>query len=329
MNKTYMEELVSIIIPVYNTPEQFLNECLDSVRKQRYGNIEVILVDDGSDSKTAAYLDAIAGGNIAVLHKKQGGLSSARNFGVQHANGKYICFVDSDDLISEQFVSSLYRGIKENQTLISAGCLVKVKDVLQKKEPCEEITFERYMGDDIWRKVNTGYCVTKMYDRSVFRDIKFDETVFMCEDALFINCVLNKIGDCCATQSVLYYYRHNPKSISRIADASKYHQAIEVSNRIMTLDRIAHSEEHRKRFKCFQAVWELKYMIALSNENTSESRMQIKKEKRQYRQEVLPYTAKTNDKIVMLGNLVAILPNRIAFLCLKMVAGAYRRKNGA
>lgn len=73
MNKTCMAELVSMIIPVYNTPEQFLDECLDSVRKQSYKELEVILVDDGSDSKTAAYLDTIAGKDFVVLHKENGG----------------------------------------------------------------------------------------------------------------------------------------------------------------------------------------------------------------------------------------------------------------
>lgn len=325
MNKTCMAELVSMIIPVYNTPEQFLDECLDSVRKQSYKELEVILVDDGSDSKTAAYLDTIAGKDFVVLHKENGGVSAARNYGVQHANGKYICFVDSDDLISEKFVSSLYRGIKENQTRISACCLEKVKDSLQKKEPNEDISFERYVGEDIWRKVNTGYCATKMYDRTVFHDTKFDENVFMCEDALFINCVLNKAGECCATQSVLYYYRDNPRSFSCTAKASKYRQAIEVSKEILTLDRIAHSEENRRRFKTFQAVWELKYMLALSNENTLESRTQIQKEKRIYCAEVLPYTVKAKDKRVKLGNYVAQLPDGIALLCLKMMAKALRR----
>lgn len=73
MSKECKEELVSIIIPVYNTPKQFLEECLESIRKQRYKNIEVIIVDDGSKHETASYLDTLKEKNIVIAHKIGGG----------------------------------------------------------------------------------------------------------------------------------------------------------------------------------------------------------------------------------------------------------------
>ena len=73
MSKEYKEELVSIIIPVYNTPKRFLEECLKSIRKQLYKNIEIIIVDDGSEHETASYLDTLKGKNIVVVHKNRGG----------------------------------------------------------------------------------------------------------------------------------------------------------------------------------------------------------------------------------------------------------------
>lgn len=73
MSKECKEELVSIIIPVYNTPKQFLEECLESIRKQRYKNIEVIIVDDGSKHETASYLDTLKEKNIVIAHKNRGG----------------------------------------------------------------------------------------------------------------------------------------------------------------------------------------------------------------------------------------------------------------
>ena len=145
MSKECKEELVSIIIPVYNTPKQFLEECLESIRKQCYKNIEVIIVDDGSKHETASYLDTLKEKNIVIVHKNRGGVSSARNYGVRCAKGNYICFVDADDLISEKFVESLYKGIKENQTLMSACRLEKVKSLSQKREPEEQITFKNFV----------------------------------------------------------------------------------------------------------------------------------------------------------------------------------------
>lgn len=73
MSKECKEELVSIIIPVYNTPKQFLEECLESIRKQCYKNIEVIIVDDGSKHETASYLDTLKEKNIVIVHKNRGG----------------------------------------------------------------------------------------------------------------------------------------------------------------------------------------------------------------------------------------------------------------
>ena len=78
MSKECKEELVSIIIPVYNTPKQFLEECLESIRKQCYKNIEVIIVDDGSKHETASYLDTLKEKNIVIVHKNRGGGSALR-----------------------------------------------------------------------------------------------------------------------------------------------------------------------------------------------------------------------------------------------------------
>lgn len=81
------KDLVSVIIPVYNTSNDFLVDCLNSVKSQTYRNIEIIIVDDGSKMETANYLDSFEGGNVKVFHKKGGGVSSARNFGVLNAKG--------------------------------------------------------------------------------------------------------------------------------------------------------------------------------------------------------------------------------------------------
>lgn len=78
MSKECKEELVSIIIPVYNTPKQFLEECLESIRKQHYKNIEVIIVDDGSKHETASYLDTLKEKNIVIAHKNRGGQLCAK-----------------------------------------------------------------------------------------------------------------------------------------------------------------------------------------------------------------------------------------------------------
>lgn len=324
MNK---DELVSIIVPVYNTPEEFLNECLVSLKNQLYDNIEILLIDDGSKTETAEYLDTLKEKNIFVYHKKQGGVSSARNYGVKCAKGKYICFVDADDIVSEKFVQNLYLGLKENNTLVSACSLTRIKDISQKREPLEKITFEKYSDSDIWQHINTGYCVTKMYNKSVFDSIEFDETISMCEDALFVNILLDKIKSCCVTKSIMYYYRDNPQSSSRLVSIEKYLQAIDVSKKIMSLDSVKDVEENLKVYKNFQAVWELKYMLALVNDNTYFDKEIIRKRKIQYRREILPYTKYTKDNRVRLANFLAVISINITVIALKVIVGVIRRKN--
>lgn len=115
-----MEELISIVIPVYNV-EQYLNKCIESVLKQTYQNFEVILVDDGSTDKSGIICDTFSDSRIKVIHKKNGGLSDARNVGTKYAKGCYITWVDSDDTIHEDYLKILYNLAKNNNADISAG----------------------------------------------------------------------------------------------------------------------------------------------------------------------------------------------------------------
>lgn len=99
---------VSVVIPVYNV-EKYLNECVDSMLKQTYSSYEIILVDDGSTDSSGSICDEYAAkdNRISVIHKANGGLSSARNAGLEKAKGKYVYFLDSDDYIVEQAIKSL------------------------------------------------------------------------------------------------------------------------------------------------------------------------------------------------------------------------------
>jgi glycosyltransferase involved in cell wall biosynthesis len=105
---------VSVIIPVYNV-EDYLEKCLDSVINQTLGDIEIICVNDGSTDNSPKILDRYAklNSNIKVINKKNGGAGSARNFGLIHANGKYVGFVDSDDWISKDMYEKLYKNACE------------------------------------------------------------------------------------------------------------------------------------------------------------------------------------------------------------------------
>lgn len=105
-------DLISVVIPVYNV-KKYIRRCVRGVLAQTYKNLEIILVDDGSTDGSGALCDELfkSDPRIVVYHKQNGGLSSARNYGVQAANGDYICFVDSDDTVDEDYVETLHNTI--------------------------------------------------------------------------------------------------------------------------------------------------------------------------------------------------------------------------
>lgn len=117
--------IISIVIPVYNV-EKYLDECLGSIIKNYHTNVEVILVDDGSTDKSGSLCDKYDKKYefISVIHKKNGGLSSARNVGIEKAKGKYIWFVDSDDYISNDSISNILEEAKKDGDLIIGNYLV-------------------------------------------------------------------------------------------------------------------------------------------------------------------------------------------------------------
>lgn len=115
-----MNELISVIVPVYNV-EKYSERCIESIINQTYKNLEIILVDDGSPDTCPMICDEYAkkDDRIVVIHKENGGLSDARNAGIEIAKGEYFAFIDSDDYISEEFLSKLYMSLKSNSAFMS------------------------------------------------------------------------------------------------------------------------------------------------------------------------------------------------------------------
>ena len=115
-----MKDLVSIIVPVYNV-QKYLDKCIESMLKQTYTNIEIVLVDDGSTDGSASICDKYAADDerVVVVHKKNGGQSDARNVGLEKSTGEYICWVDGDDCIEENMIELLHKNLVDNNADIS------------------------------------------------------------------------------------------------------------------------------------------------------------------------------------------------------------------
>ena len=122
-----MDALISVLIPVFNV-ERYLSRCIESVIKQTYKNIEIILIDDGSKDKSGKICDKYAkkDDRIRVIHKENEGVSVARNLGMDSANGEYIIFVDSDDWIEQQAVELLFSQLSLYDSDLAIGNISKL-----------------------------------------------------------------------------------------------------------------------------------------------------------------------------------------------------------
>lgn len=209
---------ISIIIPVYNT-SQFLELCVESVLEQTFPDFEAVLVDDGSTDGSGRLCDELAGkdARIVVLHKDNGGLSSARNAGLDAARGEYVTFLDSDDMVSPDYLEDLFRVIEQNGAQIAmCGFQRFEKDVPQ--EPKSDAPFELITGRQAAMR---QYCAdgviyvvacAKLYPRRYFQNVRFPVGRIHEDEAVTYR-LLYRANTVAVLDERLYYYRKVTGSI--------------------------------------------------------------------------------------------------------------------
>lgn len=213
--------MISVIVPVYNV-EKYLRNCLDSIINQTYTDLEIILIDDGSTDKSGAICDEYAqkDARIKVVHKENGGLSSARNVGLDVASGEYVTFIDSDDYIEFDTVSSVVDAISKEHVEI---VLIREKQVNIKGETTKIVgdkptntTFFKdkdFLIDLVFDKQVNGAC-DKFYKREFIRDLRFEEGRHHGEDMLFNVCYLDCVKNVGYIDSIKYSYVANEGSVT-------------------------------------------------------------------------------------------------------------------
>lgn len=177
-----MLPLISVVIPVYNV-KAYIRKCVESVNNQTYRNLEIILVDDGSTDGSNKICDdlALEDDRVLVIHKKNGGLSDARNVGINKAKGKYITFIDSDDYVSNDYIEYLYNLLSNTNSDISICNPIyiyenkekDIKDSIQNEtivkkmnsiEALEMMLYQNYYDTSAWGK---------LYKIELFQDIRY------------------------------------------------------------------------------------------------------------------------------------------------------------
>ena len=217
--------LISIIVPVYRT-EKYLDRCVESIVNQTYKNLEIILVDDGSPDDCPKMCDEWAKKDkrIKVIHKENGGVSSARNIGIKSAKGKYIGFVDSDDYIEKEMYESLIDVLNKNKNLDYIYCDIydaeKINNhsredykIISKIEKIEAIF---PFNASIWNGIFSRKIINE-------NNIRFDENYFFAEDLIFLIQYLDKSSNkIIHFEKKLYHYVQNNESITHTTNNRKY-----------------------------------------------------------------------------------------------------------
>ncbi len=213
------KDLISVIVPVYNV-EQYLDECVKSLLCQTYKNLEIILIDDGSTDASGEMCDEYAAkdGRIRVVHKENGGLSSARNAGLDICRGKYITFADSDDYVDPEYVGYMYRLLKDNNVLISC---CKWRLVYFNGQP------EKLSGDTgAYKESQKEYFRNLLYGRralgqwaslfhsSIFEGIRYRVGILF-EDSEIVYKLIGRADYIAVGMKQLYYYRMRSDSITK------------------------------------------------------------------------------------------------------------------
>lgn len=212
-------DLVSVIVPVYNV-EKYLERCVCSILSQTYKNIEVILVDDGSCDKSGEICDRLAkeDSRIRVIHKQNGGLSSARNAGIDASLGAYIGFVDSDDYISSVMIEKLYSAVRDTDSQIAVtGRVDKYEDAREvvsfKTDSVQRFDRKDAVRELLLKRIMDVSACDKLFKRELFEDIRFPLGETNEDNAVMFKLLLRCDG-VVHTDSADYYYCHRGESIS-------------------------------------------------------------------------------------------------------------------
>lgn len=255
------KELISVIVPTYNV-EKYLERCINSLVCQTYKNLEIIIVDDGSTDHSGEIADRLARSDarISVIHKSNGGLSSARNAGLENAMGNYIGFIDSDDVAHIDMYKILYSSIKDNMADIAQCGYTEERDgskvelfCKNKKETIieNENIIKAYITEP--KKIGSSFC-TKLFRRDVIEKERFKYGI-QSEDVELIYKVLMKVNRVVCVPLPLYRYIHRDNSITAVIKNSIF-DVIDTSAEIYSVvsKKYPHLKKEAKAFQVRMVV---------------------------------------------------------------------------
>ena len=288
------EKLLSVIVPVYNV-EAYLCRCVDSILSQSYRELEVILVDDGSGDDSGRICDeyAAADPRVRVIHKENGGLSSARNRGLEAAKGDYLTFVDSDDWIEPESYGPMIGLLEQYDGDLVCGGRYDVDGKTGEKTLglCPKKT-ERISGEEmagrifLWDGCDSSAC-DKLYCRRLFGTLRYPEGK-VCEDVSVTYKIVLEAKAAVLWDKPFYNYYHRPGSITTAAVSEKSFHLSQHTAQIHPYIRENYpAVEPQARFL---RVRSLSHILLLLDQAEADTRQRFAGEYRQARKELRKHT---------------------------------------
>ena len=260
--------LISVIVPIYNV-QKYLDRCLLSLKNQTYKNIEVLLVDDGSTDRSPEIVDAYAkeDARFKAYHLKNGGVSSARNFGLRIFQGEYVTFIDSDDFVECHYLEFLYKAIVVTNSQMAVcqihTCGEDIDSYEEKDLDVKPVIYTIDAGYDYTASyVRTSVCAT-LFERKLVEEKEFSKDLFMGEDALFIAEVMNTCKKYAQISQEMYVYVLYHQSSSHGKYTEKHRTEVYAMQRIKKVYQISDSKfnENLDARYCFVCLNGMKQMI--------------------------------------------------------------------
>lgn len=253
-----MENIVSIIVPVYNV-EKYIYKCIKSIIDQTYKKIEILIINDGSTDNSIALIQPLIDQRCTILNKKNGGLSSARNCGLKHAHGEYIFFLDADDWIESTTIECLISYMKNNDIDIVQGtaryCFSKFsfEDRLNNEKLQGDIVLEYFK-----QKKYKTYVWNKMYTKEILQGLEFREG-FLHEDIIFSYEIAKKNPKILNISEVIYNYFQQEESIMHQLNLEKKIKCLDALN--VVIDDCKKTNYKYINLSCFNKYISCVYLI--------------------------------------------------------------------
>ena len=314
MEQTEKQVLISVIVPIYNTVE-YLPRCVDSIRRQTYRNLEIILVDDGSTDNSGAMAEkfALEDKRVKAFHKENGGSSSARNLGIEKASGDFIGFVDSDDYIEpEMYERLLFAALSENLMMVQCSRDEideqgnRMENVCTPPEEAILMEDENFMRELLMHRGDCSFC-TKLTKASLLKNHHFPEGELN-EDFRLLTELLAEIPAVMILPQqdyhVFYRYGSNTRTRNKDEFPRVFTDIVNNADRVekLVLENYPSLTQEARRFALFQR---LDYMLHIPISMMNKDNVfyvqvcdYLKKHRKDIRKN--PYLTKKNKQYLML-----------------------------